>query len=55
MAAEEHKGEFEMGNFSHYLRHAMAGAAAVFISGLLFVNSLAVSASEVHSVAGILA
>ena len=49
------KGEFDMHNFSHYLRHAMAGVAAVFISGLLMVNSLAVSAHEVHSVAGILA
>ncbi len=44
-----------MSNFSVYLRHAMAAAAAVFISGLLFVNSLAVSAHEVNSVVGILA
>ena len=44
-----------MGNFSFYMRHAMAGAAAVLISGLLFVNSLAVSAHEVNSVVGILA
>ena len=49
------KGEYEMSNFSVYLRHAMAAAAAVFISGLLFVNSLAVSAHEVNSVVGILA
>ena len=34
---------------------AMAGVAAVFVSGLLMVNSLAVSAHEVSSVAGILA
>ncbi len=40
---------------SSYLRNAMAAVAAVFISGLLMVNSLAVSAHEVHSVAGILA
>jgi hypothetical protein len=33
----------------------MAAVAAVFISGLLMVNSLAVSANEVSSVAGILA
>lgn len=44
-----------MSNFNFYMRHVMAGAAAVFISGLLFVNSLAVSANEVSSVAGILA
>ena len=48
-------GEFEMSNFSYYMRHVMAAAAAVFISGTLMVNSLAVSAHEVHSVAGILA
>lgn len=44
-----------MRNFSSYVQHVMAGAAAVFISGLLFVNSLAVSAHEVSSIAGILA
>lgn len=44
-----------MSKFSVYMRHAMAATAAVFISGLLFVNSLAVSAHEVHSVVGILA
>jgi len=42
-------------NVSHYARHIMAAVAAVFVSGLLMVNSLAVSAHEVHSVAGILA
>ena len=36
-------------------RNLLAGVAAVFMSGLLMVNSLAVSATEVHSVAGILA
>ena len=36
-------------------RHVMAGVAAVFVSGLLLVNSLAVSAHDVNSVAGILA
>jgi len=41
--------------FSTFTRHAMAAVAAVFISGLLMVNSLSVSAHEVHSVAGILA
>ena len=44
-----------MSNFSYYLRHAMAAVAAVFVSGLLMVNGLAVSAHEVSSVAGILA
>ena len=44
-----------MTTFSNYARHLMAGFAAVMISGFLMVNSLAVSASEVHSVAGILA
>ena len=42
-------------NFSYYAKHVMAAAAALFISGTLMVNSLAVSATEVHSVAGILA
>ena len=44
-----------MSGFSHYVRHALAALGAVMISGLLIVNSLAVSAHEVHSVAGILA
>jgi hypothetical protein len=44
-----------MGQFSFYAKHVMAGLAAVFVSGLLMVNSLAVSAHEVNSVAGILA
>jgi hypothetical protein len=44
-----------MSGFSHYARHAMAAVAAVFISGALLVNILAVSAEQVHSVAGILA
>jgi hypothetical protein len=44
-----------MTSFSNYARHAMAAVAALFISGFLMVNSLAVSAQEVHSVAGILA
>ena len=40
---------------SFYAKHFMAAVAAVFITGLLMVNSLAVSATEIHSVAGILA
>ena len=40
---------------TYYAKHFMAAVAAVFISGLLMVNSLAVSANEVSSVAGILA
>lgn len=42
-------------SFSNYARHAMAAFAAVLLTGFLAVNSLAVSAHEVHSVAGILA
>ena len=42
-------------NVSYYAKHLMAAVAAVFVSGFLMVNSLAVSAQEVHSVAGILA
>ena len=44
-----------MSNFSYYAKHVMAALAAVFVSGLLMVNSLAVSAHEVSSIAGILA
>ena len=44
-----------MSGFSHYLRHAVAAVGAVLISGALMVNTLAVSAHEVSSVAGILA
>jgi hypothetical protein len=44
-----------MSGFSNFARHALAAVSAVMISGLLMVNSLAVSAHEVHSVAGILA
>ncbi|MNC91187.1 hypothetical protein D3C83_73950 [compost metagenome] len=46
---------YTMSGFSSFARHALAAISAVFISGLLMVNSLAVSAHEVHSVAGILA
>ena len=49
------QGEFEMSGFSQYVRHALAAAAALLISGALMVNSLAVSAQQVGSVAGILA
>ena len=41
--------------FSDYARRAMAAAAALMITGLLMVNSLATAPQEVHSVAGILA
>ena len=44
-----------MSGFSHFARHSLAAFSAIVISGLLMVNSLAVSAHEVHSVAGILA
>ena len=38
-----------------YAKHFMAAVAAMFVSGMLMVNSLAVSAHEVNSVVGILA
>jgi hypothetical protein len=44
-----------MSGFSMFARHALAVVSAIFISGLLMVNSLSVSAQEVHSVVGILA
>jgi hypothetical protein len=44
-----------MSGFSDFARHALAVVSAVFISGVLMINSLAVSAQEVNSVAGILA
>jgi hypothetical protein len=49
------QGEYTMSGFSQFARHALAVVSAVFISGLLMINSLAVSANEVNSVAGILA
>jgi hypothetical protein len=44
-----------MSKASLFARNVFAAVAAVTISGLLWVNSLAVTANEVHSVAGILA
>jgi hypothetical protein len=44
-----------MTNLTSFARHALAAGAAIFLSGILMVNSLAVSAHEIHSVAGILA
>ena len=44
-----------MSGLSSFARHAFAAVSAVFISGLLMVNSLAVQAHEVQSVVGILA
>lgn len=41
--------------FSNFAQHAFAGVVALSISVLLFANTLAVQAVEVHSVAGILA
>ena len=40
---------------SNYSRHVIAFVAALFITGTLTVNALAVSPKQVHSVAGILA
>lgn len=44
-----------MSYFSQFARQTMAVVGALFISGTLLVNTLAVSAHEVHSVTGILA
>ena len=41
--------------FSDFSQRIVAGFAAIAISALLFVNTLAMEAAEVHSVAGILA
>jgi len=45
----------EMTAFSNYSQRVVAGFAAIGISVLLFANTLATSATQVHSVAGILA
>jgi hypothetical protein len=44
-----------MSVLSHFARHAFAALSALAISTVLFANVLATSASDVHSVAGILA
>ena len=44
-----------MSVFSNYAQHAFAAIGALTISVLLFANTLATQATEVHSVAGILA
>jgi hypothetical protein len=44
-----------MTTFSNYTQHIFAVVGAFAISALLFANTLAVQAQEVHSVAGILA
>jgi hypothetical protein len=41
--------------FSNYAQHVFAAIGALAISVLLFANTLATQAAEVHSVAGILA
>ena len=41
--------------FSNFAQHTFAALAALTISVLLFANTLATQAAEVHSVAGILA
>jgi hypothetical protein len=41
--------------FSNYAQHAFAAVAALTLSVLMFANTLAVNATEVQSVAGILA
>ena len=44
-----------MTTFSKFSQHTFAAVVALSISVLLFANTLAVQAAEVHSVAGILA
>ena len=44
-----------MTTFSTYSQHLFAVVGAFAISALLFANTLAVQASEVHSVAGVFA
>ena len=44
-----------MNAISNFAQHALAAIGALAITGLLFANTLAVQAAEVHSVAGILA
>lgn len=40
---------------THYAQQTLAAFGALTISALLFANTLATKAAEVHSVAGILA
>jgi hypothetical protein len=44
-----------MSVFSNYSRQILAAFGALAISALLFANTLATQAAEIHSVAGILA
>ena len=44
-----------MTTFSNYAQHAFAAIGALAISALLFANTLATQASEINSIAGILA
>ena len=44
-----------MTNISSFAQHAVAAIGALAISALLFANTLATNAVEIHSVAGILA
>ena len=45
----------EMTVLSHFAQQALAAFGALAITALLFANTLATKAAEVHSVAGILA
>jgi len=49
------QGNSTMTTISNFAQHAFAAVVALAISALLFTNTLATQASEVHSVAGILA
>ena len=49
------KGELKMTTISNFAQQAFAAIGALAISALLFANTLATQAADVHSVAGILA
>jgi hypothetical protein len=44
-----------MSAFSNYSQRVLAAVGALAISAVLFANTLATQATEIHSVAGILA
>jgi hypothetical protein len=55
MTAAQTKGKCHMSVFSNYSQQILAAVGALAISALLFANTLATQAAEIHSVAGILA
>jgi hypothetical protein len=55
MSRRGNKGELKMAALSSFAQQTLAAIGALAISALLFANTLATQAAEVHSVAGILA